>query len=61
MFPGRTQEQKRTLVEEMTETFLRTCGGNRDGVWVVIEEVPREHWGVGGWLSLNPKAEPKED
>lgn len=51
MFPGRTQEQKRALVEEMTETFLRTCGGNRDGVWVVIEEVPREHWGVGGRLS----------
>jgi 4-oxalocrotonate tautomerase len=61
MFPGRTQEQKRALVEEMTEAFLRTCGGNRDGIWIVIEEVPREHWAVGGLLSSDSKPEPRPE
>jgi 4-oxalocrotonate tautomerase len=50
MFPGRTAEQKQALVEEMTEAFLRTCGGSREGVWVIIDEVPREHWAIGGEL-----------
>ncbi|GGM50006.1 4-oxalocrotonate tautomerase [Longimycelium tulufanense] len=55
MFPGRTEEQKRELVAELTEAFLRTCGGKREGVWVVIDEVPREHWAVGGRLSSEPR------
>ena len=28
MFKGRSREQKRALVKEMTEGFLRACGGN---------------------------------
>lgn len=55
MYPGRTDEQKKALVEELTDAFLRTAGGNRDGVWVMLEEVPREHWGVGGRVSSTPK------
>lgn len=54
MFPGRTDEQKQALVAEMTEAFLNTCGGRREGVWVVIEEVPREHWGIGGQVAARP-------
>lgn len=48
MFPGRTDSQKTALIAEFTETFVRICDVRRDGVWVVIEEVPPEHWGVGG-------------
>ncbi len=54
MFPGRTDDQKKALVEELTAAFVRAAGGKRDGVWVMIEEVPREHWGVGGALSSTP-------
>lgn len=50
MYPGRTQEQKRELVAKLTDAFVETCGGNREGVWVVINEVPAENWGVGGEL-----------
>jgi 4-oxalocrotonate tautomerase len=50
MFPGRDTEQKRALAAELTEAFLRTCGGNREGVWVIIDEVSRDHWAVGGEL-----------
>lgn len=50
MYPGRTQEQKRELVAKLTDAFVETCGGKREGVWVVINEVPAENWGVGGEL-----------
>jgi len=48
MLEGRTQEQKRKLVEAITDAAVDTCGAPRDGTMVVIEEVPREHWAVGG-------------
>ena len=28
----RTQEQKRDLARELTEAFIRTCGGNKDAI-----------------------------
>jgi 4-oxalocrotonate tautomerase len=59
MFGGRTPEQKAALAERLTDAFLETCGSPgqpRDGVWVVINEVPSEHWAVGG--KLGPPATP---
>ena len=53
MFPGRTAEQKEALASRLTEVFLETCGTpgqDRSAVWVVIDEVPRDHWAVGGVL-----------
>lgn len=54
MFPGRTSAQKKELVAELTDAFLRTCGGKREGVWVLINEVPREQWAEGGRLRSEP-------
>lgn len=53
MVPGRTAEQKAALAERLTDVFLETCGTpgqSREGVWVVIDEVPKENWAVGGKL-----------
>jgi len=50
MFPGRTVDQKRDLVRELTDGFVRSCGGAGDRLHVVITEVEREDWGVGGEL-----------
>jgi len=50
MFPGRTLDQKRDLVRELTDGFVRACGGAGDRLHVVITEVEREDWGVGGEL-----------
>ncbi|NJC72200.1 4-oxalocrotonate tautomerase family protein [Planosporangium thailandense] len=61
MYPGRTPEQKADLVREVTDAFVRTCGGNPDGVWVVIQEVPGEHWGVGGQLASGSGSTPRHD
>jgi 4-oxalocrotonate tautomerase len=50
MFDGRTPEQKRALVKEVTEAFVRTCAGKPEDTWVIINEVPREHWSLAGEL-----------
>jgi 4-oxalocrotonate tautomerase len=50
MFPGRTRDQKRELVKELTESFVRTCGGTPTSVTVVISDVEKQDWGVGGEL-----------
>tara|TARA_B110000438_G_scaffold15402_1_gene14612 strand:+ start:458 stop:643 length:186 start_codon:yes stop_codon:yes gene_type:complete len=50
MFPGRTIDQKRNLAHELTDGFVRACGGAGEKLHVVITEVERENWGVGGEL-----------
>lgn len=51
MFPGRTAEQKRALVHELTEAMARTCDVKREAVWVVLREVQPENWAIGGTLA----------
>ena len=50
MFHGRTRAQKRALVRELTEAFVRTCGGKPEALHIVIGEVDKEDWGSGGVL-----------
>ncbi len=50
MLPGRSLEQKQALVEGLTETFVRTAGGNAEGLQVVITEVSADNWGTNGKL-----------
>ena len=50
MFKGRTREQKRAMVRELTDAFVRTAGGKPEGLQVVITEVDAEDWGAAGVL-----------
>jgi len=50
MFAGRSRDQKRALVKELTDAFVRTCGGKPEGLQIVIQDVAKEDWGVGGSL-----------
>ncbi len=50
MFKGRNREQKRALVKELTDGFIRACGGKPESVQVVIADVDKEDWGVAGIL-----------
>ena len=50
MFKGRSVEQKRALVKSLTESFVNTCGGQPQGLQIVITEVDMEDWGSGGEL-----------
>ena len=54
MFPGRTADQKRDLVRELTDGFVRTCGGAGGRLHVNITEVAHENWDVGG-APMSPK------
>jgi len=59
LFEGRSVEQKRELVQGITEVVARTCGVSPDGVHVLIEEKSRENWGRGSVLAVDRKrAEP---
>jgi len=50
MHPGRTLEQKREFVREVTRVASETLGCPPASVDVLITEVPREHWAKGGKL-----------
>jgi 4-oxalocrotonate tautomerase len=50
MFSGRTRDQKRALVRELTETFVRVAGGKPEGVTVLVQDVAKEDWAVAGDL-----------
>ena len=48
MFEGRSLDQRRALVREITDAFTRTCGGDPEGVKIHIIEVSRQDWAAGG-------------
>ncbi len=50
MFPGRTIEQKRAIAKELTEAFVRAGGGTPQSVTILIDEVAKQDWAVGGVL-----------
>lgn len=50
MLEGRTDDQKRALVKEVTEAVARTTNAPAENVTVFIEEMPTNHYGVAGQL-----------
>ncbi|MBX5466179.1 MAG: 4-oxalocrotonate tautomerase family protein [Firmicutes bacterium] len=45
---GRSPEQKRQLMEEVTAAICRTLGAAPETVRVLVYELPKTHWAVGG-------------
>ena len=44
-----TDDQKRDMIEKLTDTMVEIEGENMRGVtWVVIDEVKSGDWGLGG-------------
>ena len=50
MFAGHSDDQKRALVKELTDAFVRTAGGNPEAVDVVLVDVEQSNWAKGGTL-----------
>ncbi|WP_237204069.1 tautomerase family protein [Rothia endophytica] len=42
------EEKKAELIAELTKTTARVLGTQESSVWVILDEVPRENWGVAG-------------
>lgn len=53
---GRTPEQQKKLIESVTTAISESLDVPRGRVRVLIYEVAREHWGVGGV----PRSEDKD-
>ena len=51
----RTQEQKRDLARELTDAFVRTCGGNKETIKILITEVDKNNWASGGVITADKK------
>ena len=46
-----TVEQKRRIVKEITDTISDTIDCPKEAVHIIINEQPKENWGVGGVLA----------
>lgn len=46
MLEGRTDEQKRNLVEKVTEAVKETTGASEEKIVVFIEEMRKDHYAV---------------
>ncbi len=42
-----TEDQRRQITAEISTTLERVAGKPKDHTYVVIDEVPRSHWGKG--------------
>ena len=50
MLEGRSDDQKRKLVKEITEVICRTIDSTPEKVRVFINEMPKKHYAIGGVL-----------
>ena len=48
---GATREQKKQLVEEMTDTMVRVLNKRADHLHIVIQEIELDDWGFAGMLT----------
>lgn len=51
MFEGRNRETKQQLVEAFTREMVRITGCGEASVNVIITDVAKENWGLGGELA----------
>jgi 4-oxalocrotonate tautomerase len=45
---GRSEEMKRELIAELTETAHRVLGSPKETIRVQLIEVPTTNWGIAG-------------
>jgi len=48
MMQGRTDEQKKAVIEKVTEAIMDAVSAPRENVRVIIQEIPKTQWGIGG-------------
>jgi len=48
LIEGRTEDQKRAVIEKVTGAIVEATGAPREAVRVWIQEVPKTNWGIAG-------------
>ena len=50
---GRTDEQKEAFIEALTTAAESSLGAPRESVRVLLQEMPKQHFGIGGTSAKN--------
>jgi 4-oxalocrotonate tautomerase len=45
---GRSDEQIKAFISSLTESTVKTLGVKAEQVRVIVSDVPKKRWGVGG-------------
>jgi 4-oxalocrotonate tautomerase len=45
---GRTPEQKKVLIEKVTQAFVDALGSKPETVSIIVQDIPKNAWGTGG-------------
>jgi 4-oxalocrotonate tautomerase len=45
---GESQAQKDAIIEGITRVFVDVLGRPATSVWVVIDPIEKDNWGIGG-------------
>lgn len=48
LLEGRSAEQKKAVIEEVTRALVDALGAPKENVRVWIHDVPKENWGIAG-------------
>jgi 4-oxalocrotonate tautomerase len=48
MIEGRTAEQKKAVIEKVTQALVEAVGAPKENVRVWIHDVAKENWGIAG-------------
>ena len=54
--PGRTLEQKRKLIEKITDAFVESYDIPPEAVTVFLQDYDDQSWGKGGLLKIDSDA-----
>lgn len=47
-FAGKSDAQKKRLIEEVTKAVTSSLGVPQEAVWIVIKDIPKSSWGEAG-------------
>lgn len=53
LIEGRSREQLRNMVQDVTEAIAKNTGAPKEHIHVVLSEMAKEHYAVGGVLKAD--------
>jgi 4-oxalocrotonate tautomerase len=48
LLEGRSVEQKRAVIEKVTQALAEAVGAPKENIRVWIHDMPKENWGIAG-------------
>jgi 4-oxalocrotonate tautomerase len=48
MIEGRSEDQKRAVIEKVTQALHEAVGAPKETIRVWIQDVPKQNWGIAG-------------